>query len=134
MREPVPVPDATADGGPLEPALESLLGSEDPTGAFEVILELLRARSLVRVGLALLARFPTEEDQQRVFEESEFLAAAARFGAVRTTLRDAQQSADAAALVAATGQTYPQAIEAVAVLADRLGCEAEDLVSVMLGA
>lgn len=132
MSEPVPAPESSDSGGP--PALEALLGSEDPGGTFEVVLELLRARSLVRVGLALLARFPAEADQEQVFDEPEFLAAAARFAQARRAVRDGMAAGSPEAVARVALQAYPEAVEAVVVLADRLGCEPEDLVSVMLGA
>lgn len=99
-------------------------------------LQLSAIRSLVRVGLALNKRFPTEMEWQDFLGSQVFLETGPE---IAQLIADIQQSLSVSpeltpdAVQAAVAEHYPRALDAVRELADLVEVNATDLLAVIVG-
>lgn len=116
----------------------SPMTEEQPTltyAALAVTLELSRLRSTLLVGTALVSRFPEEEDWWGLTQEPEYVESVNSLAEVLSDIQADVSTDDGAtpdAIAAAAERHHQRALEAVEVLAERLGVPAEDVLTVLI--
>lgn len=120
-------------------------GAEDEFGAVaapspevtHLALHLMAVRSAVVVGVMLNERFPTEEAFMDFLNTEETLEGLQAFSDARDdviALAVQQGTVTSDAVISAVSQHHPRALEAIDVLAARIGVTPQDLFSFLLRA
>jgi hypothetical protein len=135
------------DGGPREPRLletgsghapephRRVTERQHPHETIALILELMWVRSLVRVGLGMLQTYPTEAEWTQAIGDAAFLdmcdPIAAQMDRARTLVQFGPLMGPEA-VQAAYADMFAEAMEAVVPLAEHLGVNREDVLSVLI--
>lgn len=121
---------------------EALVGEDDGPeltyAAIACTLELSRLRSMMLVGMALVDKCPTEEAWWGLLSDPEYIES---LNSLAEIINDMQLDANFYAsadtpdgTARAAEHHHERAIEAISVVADRLGIPPEDLISVLVHA
>jgi len=103
--------------------------------ALAATMELTRLRSLMRVGIALVTRFPEEQDWWVVISEPEYVQSLNALAEVINDVRNdpaVMESPTPESVASAADRHYERAVESIEVVADRLGVPVDDLLSVLI--
>lgn len=127
----------TPDELPLEddPVLEGAFAAGDTHAFVAVVLHLSYLRSQLLVADALARRYPTEEAWQALLNDPLFQETIRDLSEIVADLRDGGLlglTPDPAALAAAAQQHHGRALEAVEDLAQALGVDPHDLLTVLI--
>lgn len=105
--------------------------------ALAATMELSRLRSTLLVGAALAARFPTDEDWWDLVSEPEYVESLNALAEVLNDIKKDSQVLEAItpeSVAEAADKHHTRAVEAIEVVADRLGVSPDDLLAVLLEA
>lgn len=123
---------------PDDALIEEHDGPELTYAAIACTLELSRIRSMMLVGMALVDKCPTEETWWGLLSDPEYIES---LNALAEIINDMQVDANFFAAsdtpdgtARAAENHHARAVEAVSVVADRLGIPPEDLISVLVHA
>lgn len=104
--------------------------------AIQLSVQLVRQRAWFRVYKALNDRYPTSQAFATMLCSAEWLELAEEVallvGLVAQGLDEAGEAPDAEQVVTALANVYPRGLDACADMAEQLGVEPEDLLSVLL--
>jgi hypothetical protein len=100
--------------------------------AVAVTLELSRLRSSLRVGMALVQRFPQEDDWWALLDDPEIIDSLNALAEVVNDMRvDTAEATTAEEVAAGVAAHHDRAVEAVSLVAEVLGVPSEDLLAVL---
>lgn len=104
----------------------------NPEAVASIVLELLRLRSRYVVSKALAELCPTTHDAELLFQRNDILQALDRFVMLIEELNAEAATVTDADVWQLIGNTYPESLEAVAVLCEALNVPAEAMMSVLV--
>jgi hypothetical protein len=103
--------------------------------ALAATMELTKLRSMLRVGTALVSRFPQDEDWWALISQPDFVASLNTLAEVVNDIRgdtSALENPTPEGVAECAERHYSRAVEAIELVASELGVPADDLLSVLV--